>query len=264
MIKSRKIFFILLLCIACFILVSPSFLPANAFHSWLPDSLQTPSTKHWLGTDADGRDLFYMIIYGTRLSLLISICVVSLCFISGLLIGSFAATLGGPVDRLFIFVADVFQAFPGILLAIALAAFLNPSVMNLIMLLSFVGWVSYARVVRAQVIELNSREFIEATHALGHGSWRRLFKHVLPNIAGPLIVQASFGLAGVILAESSLTFLGLGLPQDTPSLGRILDGGVDLLLIAPHVSLFPGAVILLFVLTFNKLGDYFRSQLVSP
>lgn len=234
----------------------------NPMTSSLSESLQGPSKIHFLGTDSNGRDILSLILYGARLSLFVSIVVVFNCFTLGLIIGYFAANQGGWIDKFFLFVADVFQAFPGILLAIALAAFIPPSLTNLILLLSFVGWVGYARVVRAQVLELKTREFIQATKALGLGSFRRLFRHVLPNISGPLIVQASFGLAGVILAESSLSFLGLGLPAGTPSLGKLLDSGVDLLLIAPHVSLFPGAIIMFFVLVFNLVGDKLREKLV--
>jgi len=193
---------------------------------------------------------------------LISLSVVSACLFIGIIIGYVAGYFGGIADRSFLFIADIFQAFPGILLAIAVAAFITPGILNLILLLSFVGWVSYARVVRAQVLELKSRDFVQASKALGVSRWKLLWKHLLPNMAGPIIVQASFGMAGVILVESSLSFLGLGLPADTPSLGKMLDSGVNLLLVAPHVSIFPGAVIMLFVLSFNLIGDRLREKFV--
>jgi len=244
------------------IILGPLLAPYNPFNSNLEQMLLPPDSQHLLGTDANGKDVLSLILYGARLSLLISISVVSACLFIGIIVGYAAGFLGGIVDRSFLFVADVFQAFPGILLAIAVAAFIQPSVMNLILLLSFVGWVSYARVVRAQVLELKSREFVMAGNALGLSRMRLLWKHLLPNMAGPIIVQASFGMAGVILAESSLSFLGLGLPADTPSLGKLLDSGVNLLLVAPHVSIFPGAVIMIFVLSFNLIGDYLREKIV--
>lgn len=244
------------------ILTGPLLAPGDPFVSHLEQALLPPGNGHLLGTDANGKDILSLILYGSRLSLMISLSVVALCVFLGIIFGSLAGYFGGLVDRSFLFVADVFQAFPGILLAIAVAAFIPPGVINLILLLSFVGWVSYARVVRAQVLELKSQEYVLAGRALGVGGPRLLFRHLLPNMAGPLIVQASFGMAGVVLAESSLSFLGLGLPADVPSLGKMLDSGVNLLIVAPHVSIFPGAVIMFFVLSFNLIGDYLRERFV--
>lgn len=244
------------------IFIGPLLAPYNPLESHLEQSLLSPNSHYLLGTDANGKDILSLILYSARLSLIISLSVVSACLFLGIIFGYLAGYYGGITDRVFLFIADVFQAFPGILLAIAVAAFIPPSVFNLILLLSFVGWVSYARVVRAQVLELKTREFIMAGNALGVSRWQLLWKHLLPNMAGPLIVQASFGMAGVILVESSLSFLGLGLPADVPSLGKLLDSGVNLLLVAPHVSIFPGAVIMLFVLSFNLIGDYIREKIV--
>jgi peptide/nickel transport system permease protein len=200
-------------------------------------------------------------LFGARISFVISLVVVTLCLFTGLVAGFLAGYFGGLIDRVFLFVSDLFQAFPGILLAIAIAAFLPASVLNLILLLSFVGWVSYFRVIRAQVIEMKRREFILAGQALGMRKRRLLFYHFLPNMAGPIIVQASFGMAGVILSESTLSFLGLGLPENVPSLGKLMDSGVNLLLIAPHVSIFPGLIIMAFVLFFNLMGDRLRAKM---
>lgn len=223
--------------------------------------LTSPSGAFLLGTDANGRDILAQILHGARLSLFLGVVVVLISTATGLVLGFLAGYFGGKADRLFILVADVFQAFPGFLLAIAIAAFLTPGIKNLVILLSFVGWVGYARVVRAQVFEMKTREFILAGHALGLKLPRLFFKHFLPNMAGPLIVQASFGMAGVILAESTLSFLGLGLPESVPSLGKLMDSGVGLLLVAPHVAFFPGLVIMVFVLSFNIIGDFFRERL---
>lgn len=243
------------------ILAAPYFAAHNPMQSHLQNILSVPDFNHWLGTDANGRDIFSQILFGARISFVISVVVVVVSLFTGLVFGFLAGYFGGTIERIFLFVADVFQAFPGILLAIAIAAFLPASVVNLVLLLSFVGWVSYFRVIRAQVIEMKRREFIMAGLALGIRKRRLLFRHFLPNMAGPIIVQASFGMAGVILAESTLSFLGLGLPENVPSLGKLLDSGVNLLLIAPHVSVFPGLVIMVFVLFFNLMGDRLRERM---
>lgn len=254
-----------LLCLACgffAVLVGPLFASHDPASLHLDRILEVPGQAFLLGTDANGRDILAQILHGARLSLFLGVIVVFNSVWIGVALGFLAGYFGGKVDRIFILVSDVFQAFPGMLLAIAIAAFLAPGIKNLVILLSFVGWVGYARVVRAQVLEMKSREFILAGQALGL-KWPRLFlRHFLPNMAGPLIVQASFGMAGVILAESTLSFLGLGLPESVPSLGKIMDSGVGLLLVAPHVAFFPGLVIMFFVLSFNMVGDYFRERLV--
>lgn len=257
----KKAFKIFLFFVFVLILLGPKIAPYSIDHAQLSEALRAPSLVHFLGTDANGKDILSLILNSARLSLLISLCVVSLCLLTGLILGFVSGYFGGLADRLFLLLADIFQAFPGILLAISVAAFIQAGLLNLILLLSFVGWVGYARVVRAQVIHLKSSEYVLAARATGVSHARLLWRYFFPNMAGPIIVQASFGMAGVILAESALSFLGLGLPVDTPSLGKLMDSGVSLLLIAPHVSLFPGAVIMLFVLTFNLIGDSLREKL---
>lgn len=244
-------------------MVAPQFSPFDPQKTNLEIRLASPGDGHWLGTDGDGRDIFSQILFGARVSLLVSVCVVGVCLLIGLFSGFAAGYFGGIMDRIFLMVADIFQAFPGILLAMALAAFLPSGFFNLILLLTLAGWVSYARLIRAQVMELKTRDYVTAARAFGVGWGRLIFRYFLPNLAGPLIVQASFGMAGVMLAESTLSFLGLGLPAHVSSLGKILDGGVNLLLRAPHVSLFPGFVIMLFVLGFNACGDRLREKLVG-
>lgn len=241
-------------------LFGPWLAPADPYQNDLQHELQPPSLDHLLGTDENGRDLLSRLLVGAGLSLGIAVAVSLSCLTLGLVIGFLAAHVGGWFERVFLFVSDVFQAFPGILLAIAVAAFLPPGLLNIIFLLSFVGWVSYARVTRAQVLSLKKREFIEATRANGVPLWRVFALHVLPNIMGPLIVQVAFGMAGVILIESTLSFLGLGLPLTMPTWGRMLDAGSALLLVAPHISIFPGLAIMLAVLTFNFLGDALRER----
>lgn len=245
------------------VFLGPFIAPESPWVSQLDRQLEPPSLQHFFGTDAHGKDIVSLILYGARNSLLVSVCVVSLCLFLGLIIGYCAGFFGGIFDKFFLIIAEIFQAFPGTLLAIAIASFMKPSLSSLIGLLSFVGWVSYARVVRTQCLQLKNREYIVAAQTLGLNSFRLLWKHVLPNIAGPLIVQASFGLAGIILVESTLSYLGLGLPPEIPSLGKQIDSGVSLLLVAPHVALFPGLVIMCFVLMFNSWGDWLRQKLES-
>ncbi|MBX7149121.1 ABC transporter permease [bacterium] len=248
-----------LLLVAAFI-AGPFVAPYAPQSFELKSQMQTPTHDHVLGTDELGRDILSRLLYGARVSLGIAFVVVSISLSVGLLMGFISGYFGGLCDKIFIAISDVFQAFPGFLLAIALAAFLPPSILNVIFLLSFVGWVGYARLARAQVMGLKEREFLQATKALGVPLPRVFFLHVLPNIAGPILVQAAFGMAGVILVESSLSFLGLGLPVTVPSWGKMLDSGTGLLLAAPHISIFPGLAIMVSVLTFNLLGDTLRDR----
>lgn len=256
----KRLSIILLLFLALIALIGPWLAPQDPFAYSLKDEMTAPNSTYLFGTDENGRDILSRLFYGARYSLGISIAVIFLCLSIGLIIGFLAAYLGSWFEKAFLLVSDVFQAFPGILLAIAVAAFMPPGVWNMIFLLSLVGWVSFARVTRAQVLSIKKKEYLEATRALGLPLHKIFLKHALPNIAGPLMVQATFGMAGVILTESTLSFLGLGLPVSIPSWGRMLDSGSSLLLVAPHISIFPGLMILLSVLTFNLLGDQLRDR----
>lgn len=228
-------------------------------HFSLVERLQGPTIHHLFGCDEEGRDLLFLILYGTRISLLVSVVTVLLSGSLGSLLGLTAGYFGGRWDSCFVFVTDTVLAFPSLLLIIALAAFQREgSVTSVILILSAVGWVSYARIVRGQVISLKEREFVLASIGVGASFPRLCVRHLLPNLAGPLLVNATFGMAGVILAESTLSFLGLGLPPDLPSWGRLLDQGVQYLFIAPHLSLFPGLAIALLIFSFNLLGEGLR------
>ncbi len=220
--------------------------------------LRGPSAQHLLGQDEEGRDVLSRVIYGARLSLTVGFFTVLISGTAGSLIGLLAGYFGGKLDEAFVFVGDIFLAFPSILLIIALAAFMPPSVLNIILVLSFVGWVSYARIVRGQVLAVRQLEYVQAAQALGFPTPRTLLKHVFPNVLAPVIVNATLSLAGVIIAESTLSFLGLGVPPGTPSWGAMLDAGVAFLLIAPHLSIVPGFAIMWTVLGFNFLGDGLR------
>lgn len=224
--------------------------------------LDPPDRAHWMGRDQLGRDLMSRIIYGARVSMLVGLSVVTISALFGVFIGSFAGYKGGWTDRIISgFLFNIFLSFPGILLAIAMVAFLGPSIKNLIIALSVIGWVGYARLMRAQVLKVREYDFVTAARALGANDYRILLKHVLPNSIQPLIVQASLGMAGAILAEAGLSFLGLGVPEPIPSWGKMIDDSREFWFTAPHLFIFPGLMIALSVLAFNFIGDGLRERL---
>ena len=228
----------------------------------LPSRLQPPSAAHWFGTDELGRDILSRVIYGARISMLVGASVVAGSLLLGLILGSIAGYYGGMTDRFFsVIVMNAFLSFPGILLAIAFVAFLGPGILNLILALCIGGWVGYARLVRAQVLAVKEKEFVEAARALGASDWRIVTRHILPNIIQPVIVQAAIGMAGAVLAEATMSFLGLGVPPPTASWGTMLNDGRAHLFDAPHLVLFPAAAVMLAVLSFNFIGDALRDYL---
>jgi peptide/nickel transport system permease protein len=232
----------------------------NAFD--LAARLSAARPGHLFGFDEDGRDLLTLILWGARVSLAVSVLTVAISGALGTLIGLTAGYFGGVLDRLFTFVSDVFLSFPSILLMIALAAFYRQGGMTgIVVILSLVGWVGYARIVRGQVMSLKERDYVKASVAAGASTLRIWVKHLIPNLLAPLLVQATFGMAGVILAESTLSFLGLGVGGDVPTWGRLIDQGVQYLLVAPHIALYPGLAIAFVILGFNFLGDGLRDYL---
>lgn len=242
-------------------LFAPWFSPHDPNVFFLDQQLAAPHQGFWFGHDAFGRCILSRVWYGARISLSVGVLVVGIGLVIGVFLGLLAGWYGGALDALFLLVSDVFLAFPGFLLAIALAAFVGPSFQNVVLILSLLGWVGYARLVRGQVLGLKEKEFVQAARGLGATPGSIMVRHLLPNLAGPLLVHATFSMAGVILVESSLSFLGLGMPQGSPSWGNLLDEGVSYLLIAPHLSIFPGLCIMLTVLGFNFLGDGLRDRL---
>jgi peptide/nickel transport system permease protein len=245
-----------------FAVFAPWIAPQDPAQIDLPHRLAGPSLLHWCGTDELGRDISSRLIYGARISMLVGTCVVAGSLFLGLVVGSIAGYYGGRVDRLVnVVVMNAFLSFPGILLAIAFVAFRGPGIFNLVLALSLGGWVGYARLVRAQVLATRDREYVEAARALGASDWRVIVRHILPNIIQPIIVQAAIGMAGAILAEATMSFLGLGVPPPTASWGSMLNNGRAHLFDAPHVVLFPAAAVMLAVLSFNFIGDALRDYL---
>jgi peptide/nickel transport system permease protein len=227
----------------------------------LPNRLTSPSAGHPFGTDELGRDILSRIIWGARISMFVGSSVVAGSLFLGLIVGSLAGYYGG-IDRFVnIVLMNAFLSFPGILIAIAFVAFRGPGIFNLVLALSLGGWVSYARLVRAQVLAIREREFVEAARALGAGDLRILLRHILPNIIQPVIVQAAIGMAGAILAEATMSFLGLGVPPPTASWGSMLNDARSHLFDAPHLVLFPAVTVMLTVLAFNFIGDALRDVL---
>ena len=243
-------------------LFAPWIAPYDPARIDLPQRLMGPSAAHWFGTDELGRDILSRLIYGARISMLVGSCVVAVSLSLGLIFGSIAGYYGGFTDRMLnVVVMNAFMSFPGILLAIAFVAFLGPGIFNLIFALSLGGWVGYARLVRAQVLAVREREFVEAARALGASDVRIIVRHILPNIIQPVIVQGAIGMAGAILAEATMSFLGLGVPPPTASWGTMLNDGRAHLFDAPHLVLFPAAAVMLAVLSFNFIGDGLRDYL---
>lgn len=253
---------VLVLVFTLFALFAPFIAPQDPSHIDLTIRLSRPSAAHWFGTDELGRDILSRVIYGARISMLVGASVVTVSLLIGLIIGSIAGYYGGYIDRFVnVVVMNAFLSFPSILLAIAFVAFLGPGIFKLILALSIGGWVGYARLVRGQVLAAREREYVEAARALGASDLRIIVRHILPNIVQPVIVQAAIGMAGAVLAEATMSFLGLGVPPPTASWGAMLNDGRSHLFDAPHLVLFPALAVMLAVLSFNFIGDALRDYL---
>ena len=252
-IGSAMLFFLFLI-----ILLAPIITHESPINIDLKNELCKPSSTHWFGCDANGTDIFSILIYGAKLSLEVGLIVTITALCIGLVIGSVAGWVGGWTDIIIMRILDCIFAFPGIILAIAISSVLGPSKYNVIFSLVATGWAGYTRLVRGEVRQIKTMEFVESAVALGASTPRLLFFHIWPNIISPLIVAATFGVAGAILAEASLSFLGVGAPPGTPSWGALLSYGKDVLIEAPHVAAFPGLAIMYTILTFHFLGEGLR------
>jgi peptide/nickel transport system permease protein len=253
---------VLVIIFIFFAIFAPWIAPQDPDSIDLPSRLSSPSAAHWAGTDELGRDTLSRLIYGSRISMLVGSSVVVTSLVLGLIIGSIAGYYGGRLDRFInIVVMNAFMSFPGILLAIAFVAFRGPGIFNLVLALSLGGWVGYARLVRGQVLAAREREFVEAARALGASDLRIIVRHILPNIIQPIVVQTAIGMAGAILAEGTMSFLGLGVPPPTASWGTMLNDSRAHLFDSPHLVLFPAAAVMLAVLSFNFIGDALRDYL---
>jgi peptide/nickel transport system permease protein len=252
------------LVVAVFVLIAvlaPLIAPFDPAGLQLAENLRPPSLHHPFGQDRLGRDVLSRIVYGARVSLVVAFASVAVSLVIGVAVGLLCGFAGGWLDELAMRAIDVLLAFPGILLAIALAAVLGPSLRNVILALCAIGWTGYARLVRAETLSIRERLHVESAVALGASPLRIVTRHVLPLLGGPLAVAATFGFAAAVVAEASLSFLGLGAQPPTPSWGSMLNEGRSFLLVAPHVALFPGLAVFATVLGINFLGDGLRDWL---
>jgi peptide/nickel transport system permease protein len=256
---TGRVGFVLALVLVVLALAAPWISPANPAVQDLPARLSGPSAAHWFGTDELGRDILSRALYGARVSMLVGITVVFGAGIVGLAIGALAGYAGGWFDSLInIVVINAFLSFPGILLAIAFSAFLGPGIGKVIFSLIVTGWAGYARLARAQILQAKEMEYVLAARSLGASPARILLRHLLPNILQPVLVQATIGMAGAILAESTLSFLGVGVLAPMSSWGAMLNDARSHLFDAPHMVIFPALAIMVAVLAFNLLGDALR------
>jgi peptide/nickel transport system permease protein len=257
--RRLGLFLIVLTVVAA--VAGPWIVPFDPAAQNLPQRLDGPSWHHPLGLDELGRDILARLLVGARISLMVGLAVVSISASAGTFIGAVAGYRGGRLDTLIGRIMDVLLAFPGILLAIALVAVLGPSLTHVVMALVTIGWVGYARLVRGQVLKVRELEYVQAARAIGAPFARVLARHVVPATLSAVTVQATLGMAGAIIAEASLSFLGLGVQPPTPSWGTMLDAGRSHLFDAPHLTVFPGLAIALLVLGFNFAGDALRDRL---
>ncbi|GAA3761739.1 ABC transporter permease [Terriglobus aquaticus] len=251
-----------LLCLLALVaLFAPQLAPHDPASIQLSARLLPPGHGYLFGTDELGRDIFSRVLFGARISLGVATTVVALSLVVGMVVGAIAGFYGGWRDTVLnLYVMNAFLALPGILLAIAFVAFLGPGLRNLIFALALTGWVNYARLVRAQVMAAREREYVEAARSLGASDTRILVRHILPNIAQPIIVQSAIGLAAAVLAEATLSFLGLGVPPPAASWGSMLNDARAHLFDAPYMAAFPAGAVIVTVLAMSFLGDLLRDM----
>ncbi len=249
---------VLLFLVAIF---APVLAPMDPYEQNLALKIQPPSPEHRLGMDELGRDVLSRLIYGSRVSLQVGFMTVGISLVIGVTLGALAGYYGGWVDTLIMRITDVVLAFPGIILAIAMMAVLGASLINVTIALAIVRWTGYCRQVRGAFLSLRETEYVQGARSIGARDWRIILKHLLPNSLTPIIVQASMGMAGAIVSEAGLSFLGLGAQPPTASWGSMLSGGRAYQYVAPHLTTYAGIAIMITVLGFNLLGDGLRDAL---
>ena len=242
-------------------LLAPVISPYDPGHIDTNILLQPPSSEHWLGTDELGRDVFSRMMYGARISLMVGFVAVGIATVIGVVIGAVSGYYGGWVDEIMMRFVDVMLTFPSFFLILAVIAMLEPSIMNVMVVIGITGWMGVARLVRAEFLSLRKRDFVAAAQSIGQSDFAIIFKHILPNAMAPVLVSATLGIAGAILTESALSFLGIGVQPPTPSWGSILTEGKNYIEFAWWLSLFPGLAILFTVLGYNLLGEGLRDAL---
>jgi peptide/nickel transport system permease protein len=241
--------------------LAPLIAPYNPTEQNLGQDLAPSSRDHPLGTDKLGRDVFSRIVYGSRISLAVGATTVTVSLAIGLWVGAVCGFFGGRTDQLLMRLVDILMAFPGILLAIAFTAVLGPGLHHVVIALALIGWTGYARLARGEILSLREKDFVRAAVALGGSPVRVIARHIVPNLLPTLLIQATFGMAAAIIAEGSLSFLGLGAEPPTPSWGAMLNEGRQFILVAPHLTAYPGLAITITVLALNLAGDGLRDRL---
>lgn len=242
-------------------LFAPWFAPYDPGQIDLKNVLMPPSMDHWLGTDQLGRDVLSRMIWGARISLKVGFAATGVSIVIGTLLGAVAGYYGGWVDAVIMRFVDIMLCFPTFFLILAVIAFLEPSIWNIMIIIGLTGWMGVTRLVRADFISLRERDFVQAAKVIGAGDLRIIFGHILPNAMASILVAATLGIAGAILTESALSFLGIGVQPPTPSWGNILTAGKDNIDIAWWLSLYPGLAILITVVGYNLLGEGIRDSL---
>ncbi|PLR81246.1 peptide ABC transporter permease [Bacillus canaveralius] len=265
--KIAAVGLFLLLIVIIIAVIAPLIVPMNPEEQNIVERLQPPGwtdeegVKHWLGTDQLGRDVLSRVIVGSRVSIMVAAGAVIIGGTIGLIVGLVSGYSGGWIDSVLMRIVDMQLAFPFLLLALTMVTILGPSVMNVVLVLSVTSWISYAKVVRSSVLSIKHLEFIEATRAIGASRFTILFRHILPNIISPFIVVASFQVATLIIAESSLSFLGLGVPASQPTWGGMLADGREYMSDAWWIAVFPGMMLMVVAMSANLFGDGLRDAL---
>ncbi|MFZ1986043.1 MAG: nickel transporter permease [Desulfatitalea sp.] len=252
---------LILLVLVLMAVLAPYLSPYNPLELNLAERIAAPNSKHPMGTDSVGRDVLSRIMHGTRISLVMAVVVVTIETFVGVLVGTAAGYLGKAVDEILMRLVDILMAFPGIILSLVIVGMLDSSFMNLIIALSALGWVRYARVVRGSILAIKEEAFIESAKAIGCTKLWIATRHVLPNVISPIIVLTAMNMGTIIISIAGLSFIGLGIQPPTPEWGIMLSEGKPFMESAPHLMIFPGLMIMLAVLAFNFLGDGLRDVL---